>query len=62
MIPKDNEEAQIIQCFTLSIKGGMNGVEVEYLIIKDFSKKYHLDSIELLQIIKLMAGEMNSGK
>jgi hypothetical protein len=62
MIPKDNEEAQIIQCFTLSIKGGMSGVEVEYLIIKDFSKKYHLDSIELLQIIKSMAGELNSGK
>ncbi|MDD5212344.1 MAG: hypothetical protein PHV62_08000 [Sulfuricurvum sp.] len=56
MIPKDEEEAQIIQCFTLSIKGGMNGIEVEYLVVKDFSKKYALDSIDLYQIIKSMTG------
>jgi hypothetical protein len=57
MIPRDEEETLVIKCFTLSIKGGMNGVEVDYLIIKDFSKKYSLDSIELLHIIKSMAGE-----
>jgi hypothetical protein len=57
MIPQDEEETLVIRCFTLSIKGGMSGVEVDYLIIKDFSKKYSLDSIELLHIIKSMAGE-----
>jgi hypothetical protein len=57
MIPRDEEEALVIRCFTLSIKGGMSGIEVDYPIIRDFSKKYSLDSIELLQIIKSMAGE-----
>lgn len=57
MIPRDDEESLVIRCFILSIKGGMSGIEVDYSIIRDFSKKYILDSIELLQIIKSMAGE-----
>jgi len=62
MIPADEYEAQVINCFTLSIKGGMNGVEAEYLVIRDFSKKHKLDSLELYQIIKSMIGEFESGR
>jgi hypothetical protein len=54
MIPKDEEESNIIRCFTLSLKGSMSGVEIESFIVKEFSKKYCLDFIELLQISKSM--------
>jgi len=54
MIPKDEEESNIILCFTLSLKGSMNGVEIESFVVKEFSKKYRLDFIELLQISKSM--------
>lgn len=62
MIPEDEYEAQVIKCFTLSIKCGVNGIEVEYLVVRDFSKKYALDSIELYQVIKSMIGEFESGR
>jgi len=32
----------------------MNGVEIESFVVKEFSKKYRLDFIELLQISKSM--------
>lgn len=54
MIPQDEEESNIILCFTLSLKGSMSGVEIESFIVKEFSKKYRLDFIELLQISKRM--------
>lgn len=57
MTPNDDEEALVIKCFILALKGGMSGVDVDYTIIRDFSKKFSLDSIELLQVIKSMAGE-----
>ncbi len=59
MIPEDEYEAQVINCFTLAIKGGMNGAEIEYLIVQDFSKKYSLDVIELYQVLKSMMGEIS---
>jgi len=62
MIPSDEWEIQIINCFLLSIKGGFGGVDVEYDIVKDFTKNFELDSIDLYQLIKYMAGELNSGK
>jgi len=62
MIPEDEFEVQVINCFTLSIKSGMNGVEADYLVIRDFSKKHKLDSLELYQIIKSMIGEFESGR
>jgi len=59
MIPKDEEESNIILCFTLSLKGSMIGVEIESFIVKEFSKKYRLDFIELLQISKSMCSVLN---
>jgi len=59
MIPKDEEESNIILCFTLSLKGSMSGVEIESFIVKEFSKKYRLDFIELLQISKSMCSVLN---
>jgi len=59
MIPKDDEEFIIIQCFTLSLKGGMSAAEIETVVVKEFSKKYHLDFIELLQISKGMLSIFN---
>lgn len=59
MIPKDEEESNIILCFTLSLKGSMSGVEIESFIVKEFSKKYRLDFIELLQISKSMCSILN---
>lgn len=59
MIPKDEEESNIILCFTLSLKGSLNGAEIDSLIVKEFSKKYRLDFIELLQISKSMCSILN---
>lgn len=61
MIPTDNEEVLVIRCFMLSIESGFSSVNVNYQVVRDFSKKYKLDSIELYQVIKSMAGELNSG-
>lgn len=58
MIPKDEWETTIIRCFLLCIKNGMNSVEIEMIVVKEFSKKYKLDFIELLSIIKSMVGEL----
>jgi len=62
MIPSDEWEMQIINCFLLSIKSGFDGVDVEYAIVKDFTKNFEFESIDLYQLIKYMAGELNSGK
>jgi len=59
MIPQDKEEVLIVQCFTLSTKSGVGSVEVDYLVIKDFSKKHRKDSIELLQLVRSMASVLN---
>lgn len=62
MKPNCEYETAIIQCFFLSIKSGFNHFDCEYAIVRDFSKKYALDSIELYQVIKSMIGELNRGR
>lgn len=62
MRPSDEWEMLVIRCFTLSLESGMNGIETNYLVVRDFSKKYAFDVIELYQIIKSMIGELNSGR
>ncbi len=62
MRPLDEWEMLVIQCFTISLESGMNGIETNYHVVRDFSKKYAFDVIELYQIIKSMAGELNSGR
>ena len=62
MCPKDEWETLVIRCFILSLESGINGIESNYLIVRDFSKKYAFDVIELYQIIKSMVGELNSGR
>ncbi|PAF49615.1 hypothetical protein BKH41_02830 [Helicobacter sp. 12S02232-10] len=59
---EDLEEILIASCFVLSQKmngGGMSlWSEIDYLIVKDFSKKYDLDSIEVYGVLKEMNAEM----
>jgi len=43
----------------LSSKGGMAGVEVEYIVVKDYCDKYELDSIETFSIVKRVVAEVN---
>jgi len=59
MIPKDEEEVLVIKCFTLSLKSGFNSAEVDAMVVKEFSKKYKFDFIELLQISKSMCSVFN---
>ncbi|PAF45543.1 hypothetical protein BKH46_09200 [Helicobacter sp. 12S02634-8] len=58
---QDLEEILIASCFVLAQRvngGGMSlWSEVDYLIVKDFSKKYDLDSIEVYGVLKEMLAE-----
>lgn len=58
MRPKDEFEMRVVRCFTLCISQGLNAIEANYMVVRDFSKKYQLDSIEVYTIIKSMIGEL----
>lgn len=55
---EDVEEILIASCLALSqrlVSGGMNIYsEIEYLVVKDYCKKYGLDSIEVFMVLKEM--------
>jgi len=62
MKPNSDYEIALIQCFFLSLRSGFNNFDCEYAVVRDFSKKYSLDVIELFTIIKSMIGELNRGR
>ncbi len=62
MIPFDNEEYLMIGCFTLSLRSGMSSVECDYMIVRDFCKRYKLDTLAVFRVCKAMVGELNSKK
>jgi len=62
MVPADDEEITVIRCFTLSLKSGFNSAEIEYQVVRDFSKKYKMDIIELFEITKRMCSIFNDKK
>ena len=51
----DEWELMIAILFDLSAKSGIAGVEVEYLVVKDFCKEYELDSINTFSLLKKIA-------
>lgn len=46
----------IADCFFLSLKDGLLSVECEYIVVKDYCKKYGLDTIDVFLTCKTMAG------
>ena len=54
----DAETLQVWECFHLAINGnGFGGLIADYAVINDYCRTYSFDSIEVLRIIKAMAGE-----
>ena len=45
-------EILLYNAFVLSFKNNGFGADIDYLILKDYAKKYKFDSIELLGILK----------
>lgn len=62
MVPKDEFESVHVNCFTMAIKRSFDGVELDTLIIKEFSKKFEVDFIDILMIVKTMLGEFVNAK
>ena len=46
----------IADIWQLSMTSSMNGAVADYQVIKDASKRYKLDSLEVLRVIKGMNG------
>jgi len=46
----------------LSVKSGMAGVEVEYAIVKDYCKKYALESIDTFAMVRYIAKKVYAKK
>ena len=55
----DEEELKIVDAFLLSLTSNGFSLGVDYEIIKDYSKKFNLDSIEVLNVLKAMVGVYN---
>lgn len=55
------DEQVIVYGFILSLKGGMNGAEVDYTVTERFSAKHDLDPIDMFGLFRKMAAEFNAG-
>lgn len=62
MIPSDDEEHRIIDCWTLSLKSGFNSAENENSIVTAFCDRYELDTLEVIRLCKSMTTAFNSTK
>jgi len=54
---EDEEEILIYKCFNLSLSSNGFGVSVDTLVLKEFCKKYRLDFISVLEIVKNMSNK-----
>jgi len=58
----DEEERLMLECFSLSLSSNGFGVSVDYKIVKDYTKRYKLETIEVLKVLKLMTKELGAKK
>ncbi|WP_164968944.1 hypothetical protein [Arcobacter sp. CECT 8989] len=45
--------------FHLSRKSNGFGIEIEYLVVKDYCEKFELDSLEIFQLLKSISSRVS---
>ena len=52
----------ISNLYYLSVSNGLEGIKIDYQIVKDFSEKYEFESIDTLALIQNIAYEVAKRK
>lgn len=56
MVPNDEHESVVTECFHLSISSSMDGPSIEYQVVKDVSVKHEYDAVQMHREMKMMLG------
>lgn len=58
----DYEEQSISDIWLLSLESSMNGAVCNYVVIKDCTKKYNFDCLEVYGVCKILTNIINENK
>lgn len=62
MIPSDDEEHRLIDCWTLALQSGFANAETDSGVIALFCDRHELDRLDVLRICKSMTAAFNGAK
>jgi hypothetical protein len=62
MVPCDEEEYLLIDCWTLALQSGFANAQTDSGIVMLFCEQYELDKLEVLRVCKHMTNAFNSTK